>query len=166
MKVTISELRSMIREALEERMMPEGADQGPEEMENSKALSARDLGSDTGNMEEATYNEGYMQNEEHMEESWHELEEAWNELEEVSGLHEAKEAKKEKEEKKPAKKEEPAKEQKKAGMNITKAQLMAALDLNPAQEIDFKRAINKGHSVADALAAATATKKKAAKKED
>lgn len=152
MKVTISELRSMIREALEERMMSEREDKGPEETANEGTPSMGEV--KTGLDEE-------MQ-----QEGWHELEEAWNELEEVSGLHEAKEAKKEKEEKKPAKKEEPAKERKEAGMNITKAQLMAALDLNPAQEIDFKRAINKGHSVADALAAATATKKKAAKKED
>lgn len=158
MKVTISELRSMIREALEERMMSEREDKGPEETANEGTPSMGEV--KTGLDEE-------MQ-----QEGWHELEEAWNELEEVSGLHEAK---KEKEEKKPAKKEEkkadskkeePAKERKEAGMNITKAQLMAALDLNPAQEIDFKRAINKGHSVADALAAATATKKKAAKKED
>lgn len=160
MKVTISELRSMIREALEERMMPEGAEQGPKEI-NSEAPSPADLG--PGNMEEATYNEGYMQNEEHMEEGWHELEEAWDELEEAAGLHEAV-AKKE--EKKPAKKEEPAKERKEAGMNITKAQLMAALKLDTTQEERFIRAINKGHSVADALAGATATKKKAAKKED
>lgn len=158
MKVTISELRSMIREALEERMMSE--EPLPEEAANKQAPSMGPAG--TG-LEEEIQQEG-----------WHELEEAWNELEEASGLQEAA-AKKEKEEKKPAKKEEkkadskkeePAKERKEAGMNITKAQLMAALDLNPDQEIDFKRAINKGHSVADALAAATATKKKAAKKED
>lgn len=147
MKVTISELRSMIREALEETTMETV---GMEEKKDTDAPGQEVLGEDQG---ERAVREG----------AWGELEEAWDELEEAAGLHEAVAKKEEK--KADSKKEEPAKKRKEAGMNITKAQLMAALNLNSAQEKrDFERAINRGHSVADALAAATATNKKAAKK--
>ncbi len=100
MKVTISELRNMIRESILEMELGEPTE---------------------------------------------ELEEAWKELEEAASLQEADKKEKEKPAKKPAKKED--------GMEITRSQLMKVLRLNPAQEKNFKSAIEKGHNIADALKA-------------
>jgi len=167
MKVTISELRSMIREALQEKVYQE--DMG---------------GAPPGEMEEGTYRENTnpVHEDAALEEAWEELEEAAGVVEEKKEkpltetiralvrktLLEAKKAEKDKKDEAKAKKPEPAKkaeeeEEPKAergekGMKITKAQLMKALDLNPNQEIDFKNAIKRGDSVAKALAAATRKK--------
>ena len=79
MKVTISELRSMIREALEETTMET---RGPEEIRNMGVPPDSEVIEQDPGARVLT------------QEGWGELEEAWDELEEVSGLHEAKEAKK------------------------------------------------------------------------
>lgn len=83
MKVTMKELRQLIREAIEEC-----GSGGRYELEENMA-------SPPDGMEESVYGEG----------SYEELEEAWSELEEAANLKESKKAKaaKEEEEEKPAK---------------------------------------------------------------
>lgn len=111
MKVTISELRSMIREALEETTMETV---GQEEKENAGSPGQNVLGGDQG---EGAVREG----------AWGELEEAWDELEEAAGLQEAADKK----EKKPAKKvkKEEKKEDKKA-FSLSASQLKAVKKLD------------------------------------
>ena len=150
MKVTMKGLRQLIREAIEEC----GSSGRYEELEEAYA-------------KEGTYEEGMNYENIVPEGSYKELEEAWSELEEAADLREskkdkaAKKEKKKKEEKNPAKpaaKEEEAakKEEKPAqGMMITRDELMAALKLNPHQEKLFVAAIKRGHSIGDALKAAT-----------
>ena len=116
MKVTISELRSMIREALEETTMETV---GPEETRDAAAPGKDVLGGDEG---EGAVREG----------AWGELEEAWDELEEAAGLHEAV-AKKE--EKKPAKKMKKEKDKKpetkdKKAFSLSSSQLKAVKKLD------------------------------------
>ena len=118
MKVTISELRSMIREALEETTMETV---GQEEKENAGSPGQNVLGVDQG---EGAVREG----------AWGELEEAWDELEEAAGLQEAADKK----EKKPAKKvkKEEKKEDKKPETKDKKAFSLSASQLKAVKKLD------------------------------
>ena len=119
MKVTISELRSMIREALEETTMETV---GQEERKNAGSPEQNVLGGNPG--EGAVTTEG----------AWGELEEAWDELEEAAGLQEAADKK----EKKPAKKvkKEEKKEDKKPETKDKKAFSLSASQLKAVKKLD------------------------------